>query len=155
MFSKLLPQSVDNKYTGSKLALWLFAVVVAVKSFQSVLIIFNGSYVLKGADGVPLDTYTQAGAQAVISIWALASLNRLIICSLCALVLVRYRSLITLMFSVLAVQYLASEAIFRVIPIVRTGTPPAFLVNFMLFVVTIVGLLLSIWVAGGLRPPRG
>jgi hypothetical protein len=148
MLSKLLPQLVDNKYSGNKLALWLFAVVVLVKSLQSVLIIFNGSYVLKGADGVPLDMYTHAGAQAVVSIWALASLNRLIICLLCALVLVRYRSLITFMFSVLAVQYLASEAIFRLIPIVRTGTPPAFFVNFMLFVLTIVGLLLSKWEAG-------
>ena len=45
----------------------------------------------------------------------------------------------------LAVQYLASEVILRVIPIVRTGTPPALFVNFMLFVLTIVGLLLSVW----------
>ena len=148
MFSKLLPQFVDNAYHGRTVALWLFAVVVAVKSLQCVLIMFNGSYVLRGADGIPLDTYTPAGAQAVVSVWALASFNRLVILLLCVLVLVRYRSLITLMFSVLAVQYLASEVIFRVIPIVRTGTPPALLVNFILFVLTIVGLLLSVWEAG-------
>jgi hypothetical protein len=148
MFSKLLPQLVDNTYSGRKLALWLFAVVVAVKILQCVLVMFNGGYVLRGADGIPLDTYTPAGAQAVVSAWALASLNRLVICLLCVLVLVRYRSLIALMFSVLAVQYLASEVIHRVIPVVRTGTPPAPLVNFMLFVLTIVGLLLSVWEAG-------
>jgi hypothetical protein len=148
MFSKLLPQLVDNTYSGRKLALWLFAVVVAVKILQCVLVMFNGGYVLRGADGIPLDTYTPAGAQAVVSAWALASLNRLVICLLCVLVLVRYRSLIALMFSVLAVQYLASEVIHRVIPVVRTGTPPASLVNFMLFVLTIVGLLLSVWEAG-------
>jgi hypothetical protein len=148
MFRKLLPRLVDNTYRGRTLALWLFAVVVVVKSLQCVLIVFNGRYVLAGADGIPLDTYTPAGAQAVVSVWALASLNRLVICLLCVLVLVRYRTLIALMFSVLAVQYLASEAIFRVIPIVRTGTPPALLVNFMLFVLTIVGLLLSVWEAG-------
>ena len=148
MFSKLLPQLVDNTYHGRTLALWLFAVVVAVKSLQCVLIMFNGSYVLRGADGIPLDTYTPAGAQAVVSVWALASLNRLILCLLCVLVLVRYRSLIALMFSVLALQYLASEAIFRALPIVRAGTPPALFVNFMLFVLTIVGLLLSVWEAG-------
>lgn len=148
MFSKLLPQLVDNTYSGRGLALWLFAVVVAVKILQCMLIMFNGKYVLKGADGIPLDTYTPAGAQAVVSIWALASLNRLVILLLCVLVLVRYRSLITLMFSVLAIQYLASEVIFRLIPIVRTGTPPAFRVNFALFVLTMVGLSLSLWEAG-------
>jgi len=148
MFSKLLPPLVDNTYCGRKLALWLFAAVVAVKILQCVLIMFNGRYVLKGADGIPLDTYTPAGAQAVVSVWALASLNRLVICLLCVLVLVRYRSLITLMFSVLAFQYLASEVIFRVLPIVRTGAPPAYRVNFVLFVLTIAGLLLSAWEAG-------
>jgi hypothetical protein len=148
MFSKLLAQLVDNTYSGRQLALWLFAVVVAAKTLQCVLVIFNGSYVLRGADGIPLDTYTPAGAQTVVSVWALACLNRLVICLLCVLVLVRYRSLITLMFSLLAVQYLAGEVILRFIPIVRTGTPPAVLVNFMLFVLTIVGLLLSVWEAG-------
>lgn len=145
MFSNLLPQLVDNTYHGRKLALWLFAVVVAVKSLQCLLVMFNGSYVLKGADGIPLDSYTPAGAQAVVSVWALASLNRLLICLLCVLVLVRYRSLITFMFSLLAVQYLAAEAISRFIPIVRTGTPPAPTVNFVLFVLTIAGLALSVW----------
>ena len=148
MLSKLLPQLVDNTYHGRTLALWLFAVVVAVKSLQCVLIMFKGSYVLRGADGIPLDTYTTAGAQAVVSVWALASLNRLIICLLCVLVLVRYRSLITFMFSVLALQYLASEAIFRAMPIVRTGTPRALLVNLILFVLTVVGVFLSLWEAG-------
>jgi hypothetical protein len=144
VFSKLLPQCVDNTYRGHQLALWVFAVIVAVKILQCVLVMFNGGYVLRGADGIPLDTYTPAGAQAVVSVWALASLNRLVICLLCVLVLVRYRRLITLMFAVLAVQYLASEVILRVIPIVRTGTPPGPRVNFILFVLTIVGLSLSV-----------
>jgi hypothetical protein len=148
MFSKLLPQLVDNTYSGRQLALWLFAVVVAVKILQCVLIMFNGSYVLKGADGIPLDTYTPAGAQAVVSVWALASLNRPIICLLCVLVLVRYRCLVTFLFSVLAVQHLASEMILHVMPIVRTETPRALFVNFMLFILTIAGLLLSVWKAG-------
>jgi len=145
MFSSLLPQLVDNTYHGRKLALWLFAVVVAVKILQCLLVMFKGSYVLRGADGIPLDSYTPAGAQTVVSVWALASLNRLLICLLCVLVLVRYRSLITFMYSLLALQYVAGEAISRFIPIVRTGTPPAPTVNFVLFVLTIAGLALSVW----------
>jgi hypothetical protein len=148
MFSKLLPQRVDNTYRGRKLALWVFAVVVAVKILQSVMVVFNGNSVVRSADGIPLDTYTHAGAQTVVAIWALSGLDRLVIALLCVLVLVRYRSVITLMFALLAVQYLAREVILHFIPIVRTGTPLGPLVNFILFVLTIVGLSLSVWEAG-------
>ena len=148
MFSKLLPQRVDNTYRGRKLALWVFAVVVAVKILQSVMVVFNGNSVVRSADGIPLDTYTPAGAQTVVAIWALSGLDRLVIALLCVLVLVRYRSVITLMFALLAVHYLAREVILHFIPIVRTGTPPGPLVNFILFVLTIVGLSLSVWEAG-------
>ncbi|HEY1219908.1 MAG TPA: hypothetical protein VGF03_13290 [Bryobacteraceae bacterium] len=147
VFSRLLPQLVDNTYRGRKLALWLFAVVVAVKILQCVLTIFNGNYVLRGADGIPLDTYTSAGAQTVVAIWAVASLNRLLIGLLCVLVLVRYRSLIASMFALLAVQDLGRAVILHFIPIVRAGTPPASFANSMLFALTIVGLSLSVWEA--------
>lgn len=145
MFSKLFPQCVDNTYCGRKLALWLLAVIVAVKIFQCVLIMCNGNYVLKSADGIPLDTYTAAGAQTVVAIWAVASLNRLLIGLMCVVVLVRYRSLVTSMFVLLALQDLGREAILHFIPIVRTGNPPALHVNLALLVLTIAGLLLSLW----------
>ena len=109
MFNKLLPQRVDNTYRGRKLALWVFAVVVAVKILQSVLVVFNGNSVVRSADGIPLDTYTPAGAQTVVAIWALSGLDRLVIALLCVLVLVRYRSVITLMFALLAVQNIWPE----------------------------------------------
>jgi len=148
MLSKLLPERLDNTYLGHGLALWVFAVVVAVKLLQSVLVIFNGKSVVRSADGIPLDTYTPAGAQTVVATWALSGLERLVIALLCILVLVRYRSATTLMFALLAVQYLAREVILHFIPIVRTGTPPGPRVNFILFVLTIVGLGLSVWEAG-------
>ena len=118
-----------------------------MKILQCVLTIFNGNYVLRGADGIPLDTYTSAGAQTVVAIWAVASLNRLLIGLLCVLVLVRYRSLIASMFALLAVQDLGRAVILHFIPIVRAGTPPASFANSMLFALTIVGLSLSVWEA--------
>jgi hypothetical protein len=32
MFDRLLPQRIDNSYRGHKLALWLFALVVFMKT---------------------------------------------------------------------------------------------------------------------------
>ena len=147
MFSKLLPRSVDNTYRGRKLALWLFVVVVAVKILQSMTVIFGGDSVLRSADGIPIDTYTPAGAQTVLAIWTLSGFDRLVIALLCVLVLVRYRSAITFMFALLAIHYLARELILHFVPIVRTGTPPGPVVNFILFVLTIAGLALSVWEA--------
>jgi hypothetical protein len=144
MLNQLLPESIDNTYRGYKLALWLFALVVAVRITQSLVILFNGYSVAKSADGIPLDAYPPAAAQTIVALFALSSLSRLIISLLCVLVLVRYRSAVSFMFVVLALNYLATQLILRFIPIVREGSPPATTVNLTLFALTIVGLALSL-----------
>jgi hypothetical protein len=79
-----------------------------------------------------------------LALW-LSGLYRLIIYSLCVLVLVRYRSGIPFMFALLALEFLAAQLILHFIPLVRTGTPPAPFVNRILFALMIVGLVLSLW----------
>ena len=143
MFDKLLPRTIDNSYRGYRAALWLFGLVVLVKAFQGAAVIFNGYTTLRDADGIPLDTYPHDAAQTVLALWALVGLERLIIALLCVIVLVRYRSLITFMFAVLAVDYLAKELILYFIPIVRAGTPPGPYINLAIFSLTIIGLVLS------------
>ena len=46
MFDQLLPQRIDNVFHGRKLALWHFGVVLAVKILQSVMVVYNGHYIL-------------------------------------------------------------------------------------------------------------
>jgi hypothetical protein len=149
VLNRLLPQRLDNTYSGQRLALWLFALVVTVKIFQSLLAIFNGPFVLASADGIPLDTYAPAAAQTVVAVWALSGLYRLIIFLLCLLALARYRSAIPFMFALLALLFLAAELILTFIPIVRAGTPAGPIMNRILFAVTIIGLVLSLWNRGG------
>jgi hypothetical protein len=145
MLNRILPPSIDNTYRGHKLALWLFGVVVFVKTIQSVMVIFNGYSVLRSADGVPLETFSPAGAQTVVSIWALYGLSRLFILLLCVLTLLRYRSAIPFMFTLLIFNYLAGELILRFVPLVRVGTPAGPVMNLVLFVLMIAGLGLSLW----------
>jgi hypothetical protein len=154
MLNKFLPQRIDNAYSGHRLALWIFALVVSVKILQTLLAIFNGHLVIVSADGIPLDTYTPAIAQTVVAVWALSGLYRLIIYLLCVLVLVRYRSGIPFMFALLALEFLAAQLILHFIPLVRTGTPPATFVNRILFALMIVGLVLSLWNQGGRHTGR-
>ena len=142
MFNTLLPQRIDNSYSGQKLAIWLFAVVVFVKMLQSVFVIFVGDSIVRSADGIPLETYTPEAAQTVVAVFAAMGLSRLMISLLCVLVLVRYRSVTTFMFALLALHDVTRELILHPI---RIGTPPGIIVNFVLFALTLAGLALSLW----------
>jgi hypothetical protein len=147
MFDTLLPQCIDQAYRGHKLALWLFGLVVSMKTTQSLFIFFNGYSTVISADGIPLDTYPPAAAQNVVALFTLYSLSRLFLMLLCVLALVRYRRAIPFMFALLALNYLAAQLVLRFVPMNRTGTPPASIVNLVLFALMILGLALS------LRPP--
>ena len=151
MLDKLLPQPIDNKYSGSKIALWLLGLIVFVHTLQSVLVLVNGYSIAQSADGIPLENYPSAAAQTVLAIFMTASLRRLIISLICAVVLFRYRSAVPLMFVVLGVSYLGGQVIFQFVPIVRVGTPPGVVMNLILFGLTVVGLALSLWTRGGRR----
>ena len=144
MFEQLLPKRADNTFQGPKLALWLFAVVVIVKSVMSLVSIFNGYLTATSADGIPLDTYTPAGAQTVLSLVALLGLTQLMICLVCVLVLVRYRTMVPVMFALLLLHQLSRYIVFYFLPIVRTGTPPGPVVNLTLLAMMIVGMALSL-----------
>ena len=149
MLGELLPRRMDNEYRGHKSALWLFGLVIAMKSTQSLAIIFNGYPTARDADGIPLDSFTPAAAQTVVAVFAQGSLWRLFFCLLCVLVLFRYRSAVPLMFGLLALNYLAAQLVLIFVPLPRVGAPVGPLVNLMLFVVMLVGLGFSLWRRGG------
>ena len=144
MWNQLLPRNVDNTYHGYKLALWLFGLVVFMKVAMSLNAIFNGRMVASSADGIPLDAFTPAGAQAVVSIFALLGLSQLIICLLGVAVLARYRALVPFLFALLLLEFLGRRVILLFLPIVRTGTPPGYIVNLVLLALLVAGLALSL-----------
>jgi hypothetical protein len=76
VLNQLSPQRVDNTYRGYKLALWLFALLVLMKGVIALNSIFNGYSVASSADGIPLDTFTPAGAQTAVSLFAILGLSR-------------------------------------------------------------------------------
>jgi hypothetical protein len=144
MLDKLLPASIDNTYRGHRAALWLFGLVVGLRIAQSLAVIFNGYGTARGADGIPVDTYTPEAAQQMVALFAQGSLWRLTLGAFGVIVLIRYRSAVPLMLALLLLNYLGSQMILLFIPLLRTGTPPGPYVNFGLFVLTIVGLILSL-----------
>lgn len=144
MFDKLLPRSLDNTYRGYRAALWLLGLVAGVKMAQSLSVIFNGYATARDADGIPVDTYTPDAAKQLVALFAQGSLWRLTFAVFCGVVLLRYRSGVPLMLALLLLNYLAGQLIFELAPLTRTGTPPGPYVNFGLFTLTILGLILSL-----------
>jgi hypothetical protein len=144
MFDTFLPRTLDNSYRGHKAALWLFGLVVAVRIVQSLNVMLNGYSIAVSADGLPLDSYPPAAAQNVVAMFSHISLWRLTFAAFCALVLVRYRTAIPLMFSFLIVNYLGARLLDRFVPTVTAGAPPGPYIGLTLTAMCIIGLLLSL-----------
>ena len=94
----LLPSPADNIYRGSRIAFWFFIAFVCLMTWRSVIHMFFEEYgmhdianfiVLSGdPDPMPL-------IYMFFSLWGLA---QLIFCGICWVVILRYKSLIPLMF---------------------------------------------------------
>ena len=91
------------------------------------------------ADGIPLDRYAGGGADAVIAVFAIAGLFRVTLALLSLVALVRYRTMIPLMFIALLLVQLGSKALLAVHPVVKSGVTSAHLGS--AFVFTIIGML--------------
>jgi hypothetical protein len=144
MQNRILPRQIDNDFRGHKLALWLFGATVLVKLAISLGTIFNGHAAASSADGIPLDTFTPAGAQAVISLFAIWGLAQLVICLLCILALVRYRGMIPLLFALLLLEFLGKRVVLFFLPIAKIGAAPGSVINLVLLGVMIIGFALSL-----------
>ena len=162
MLDHILPRRLDNDFRGQRLALWLFAPVVFVKTGVALATIFNGRVAAQSADGLPLASYGAAGAEAVLALFAMWGLAQLVISVFGVLALVRYRAMVPLMFVLLLGEHLARKLTLVVLPIARTGAAPGGYVNLVLLALMIAGLGLSLWgraddagvrhSASGLRP---
>lgn len=145
----ILPRRLDNAYGGHRLALWLFVPVLFMKTGIALGTIFNGHEAAQSADGIPLDTFGAAGADAVLALFAMWGLAQLVISVFGVLAIARYRAMIPFMFILLLVEHVARRALLLWKPIVKTGTPPGFYINLALLALMIVGLALSLWDRGG------
>src|SRR3954452_22645585 len=145
MLADILPRSIDNAYRGSRLALWFLGLLVFIKSVIGVNSIVNGAEVMTKADGLALNMFPAAATQNLIALWALLGLAHIVMAVLGVLVLTRYRGMAPLMFALLLLQHAGGRLVGYFHPIVRTGAPPAFIVNFILLTSMVVGLALSLW----------
>jgi len=148
MLDPLLPPRFDNTYRGHRLALWLLGFLVFSKLAMGLNSVFNGHYVARTADGIPLDSYTPAGTQAVLFLFAAWGLGQAMLGVLGLTALLRYRAMVPFVFALLLLEHASRRLIALAIPIERVGSPSGPLVNWVLLGVMVVGLALSLWGRG-------
>jgi hypothetical protein len=115
-----------------------------MRTAMSVSSIVNGRTVASSADGIPLDTYGPAAARTVLALFGLLALAHLVIALVGVLVLVRYRALIPLMFTLFLVHQIGRRLLLGAMPIERAGAPPGSAINLFLLGLTVAGLALSL-----------
>lgn len=145
MDNLFLPRSIDNHYRGQTVALWIFWVVVIIRAAQGVSLLVNGYSVVKGADGIPLETFPPAAAQSIVAMFVLSGGARLVLSIMGVLIFIRYRSAIPLMLALLALDQVAKHLLLYVYPLYRVGNPIGPTVNLVLLALTLMGLVLSVW----------
>lgn len=145
MLERLLPRRIDNDYRGQRVALWLFAVVLVVKTGIALSTIFNGRVAAGAGDGIPLASFGTAAADTVLALFAIWGVAYLVVSAIGVLALVRYRAMVPLMFLLLTLEYLTKKVVLVVLPIARSGPAPGAPINAALLGLMIAGLALSLW----------
>ncbi len=144
MLARIFPKQIDNAYRGHWLAIWLLVPIVLLRlviGFNSMVLT---RMVATGADGIPLDSFGIAGAQAVIALFALLGLNGLLLALLGIVVLIRYRAMIALFYLLLLLQQLGSRALGLLHPIAKSGAQTGSALVLGILAVTVIGFVLSL-----------
>lgn len=65
MLERLLPKTIDNRFRGHRVALWMFYPITLITIVRSLIHVFRSDGGAQSIATIPLDSFTEAGAAAV------------------------------------------------------------------------------------------
>ncbi|MGJ3241119.1 MAG: hypothetical protein ACFE0Q_20580 [Anaerolineae bacterium] len=145
LLTRLFPSPADNTYRGHQLAVWVLVILTIITLGRSLIHMFAPDGGAQSIATIPLDTYTEAGANTVIRIFGLWGLSQLLIGVLYGIVLIRYRALIPLMYLLMVAEYASRILLGELKPISTVGTAPGGVADYILVPLALVMLALSLW----------
>jgi hypothetical protein len=143
MLNRLFPASFDNVYRGRRLGLWLLYPITLFNLLIALGTIFSADSAA-GPDGIPLAAYPPDAARAVVGVAGFLGLSDLLLAFFSVLALVRYRSMVPLIYLVLVVQWLAHKGVGLMKPIARDGAHMGGYITLAIFALSLAGLVLSL-----------
>ena len=93
---------------------------------------------------IPLDSYSSEAAQAIITLMALWGLSQILLAVIYLITILRYKSLIPLMYLLIVIEYLGRHFIIIFNPIETLGTAPGATVNLIMAPIALILMLLAI-----------
>ena len=141
---KVLPKEINNTYQGRKIALYLFYFFTIMTVVRSLIHVFAPDGGAQTIATIPLDSFSNEGASAVILIFSLWGLSQLIMGMFYVIVGLRYKSLIPLMYLFILFEYVMRLILGVLKPIETTGTAPGAIINFIFPPLVIILFLLSL-----------
>ncbi|MBI1213679.1 MAG: hypothetical protein GC190_19645 [Alphaproteobacteria bacterium] len=114
MLARLFPERIDNTYRGYQAAIWILVLFLLGKTLASVNAIGANPYwssrdVLQGVEGFPLDNFGATGAKAALLLYGWWGFSHLMLTVLAVIALVRYRSMIPLIFLLAAIEKIGMQ----------------------------------------------
>lgn len=120
---KILPEVINSEYTGKKVALYFFYPLAFMTIIRSLVHIFSPDGGAQSIAKIPLDTFTQTGAESLILIFSLWGFTQFLQGFVFVLVAWRYRSLIPLMYLFIVFENVMRLVLGMLKPIEAVGTP--------------------------------
>ena len=144
MLSHLLPARLDNDFRGYQAAIWIFALVTAMKLALGLVHVFSADGGAQTLSHIPLDSYTAGAAQNVVGLFARIGLEQLLLGAIFVVVLLRYRALIPLMFLLAIVAQAGAFALAAWKPLSLTVSSGAAPLHLVLSALYLAGFVLSL-----------
>ena len=140
----LFPKTIDNSYSGNKIPLYFFYLLTTVTIGRSLAHMFLPDGGAQSIATIPLDNYSAEAADVVIHIFSEWGLAQLMFGILYAIVLWKYRTLISLMYLFILIEYSGRLFLAFYKPIILEGTAPGGILNYVMIPVALIMLVLSL-----------
>ena len=144
ILSIIFPAKADNTIRGTKLPLYFFILVAVISTVRSCIHIFSHDGGAGSIAGMNLDV---SGANEIIFAFALWGAEQLIYALIQWMVILRYRSLLPLMWGVQLLETLGRLLVGNIKPVTFAHTPPGAYQNYIYLVLSAAMLSLSLWSA--------
>lgn len=144
MIDKMFPKQLNNDYNGHALAKWVFVLLTTVTIVRSLIHMFSSDGGAQSIATIPLNSFTQGGAAAVVLIFSMWGLSQLLIGFVFVVVLWRYKAFIPFMYLLIIIEYGMRIFLSQIKQIETVGTAPGGIANIIIVPLAIVMLFLSL-----------
>ena len=144
MIKYLFPNSIDNDYKGNKAPMYLFYLVTAFTVVRSIIHLVSPDGGAQSIATIPLHLYSKDASDTIIHMFAEWGLSQLLLGLFYIVVLIKYKSLIPLMYLFLVLEYSTRSLLSFYKPFALEGQAPGGIGNYFLVPFFILMFILSL-----------